>query len=99
MDLLRFAEVQRQTAVPLPRRPVPDEREPGVFSLLVWQGTGTTGGAPVAAGDPANDELPVTHDRAVRPLDMENTGDHDLLIIKIFSPDINSDSPAIERLT
>ncbi|MBE1606937.1 hypothetical protein [Actinopolymorpha pittospori] len=41
----------------------------------------------------------MTHDRAVRPLDMENTGDHDLLIIKIFSPDINSDSPAIERLT
>jgi hypothetical protein len=72
-----------------------------VFSLLVWQGEGMIGGVPVAAGaltgDFDNDELLVAHERAVSPLEVVNTGDRDLLIIKIFGPDLNPDAPTINR--
>lgn len=72
--------------------------ENGVYSLLVWQGAGTVGGVPVAAGDPAHDELLVTHDRAVTPVEVVNTGPVDLLVVKMFGPDLNPEAPEIGRL-
>ena len=45
---------------------------------------------------PTRDELLVTHDRAVRGVEVRNTGREDLLAIKFFGPDINT-VPMIER--
>jgi hypothetical protein len=61
----------------------------GVHSVLVWSGSGTYGGQPVEGGQPGLDELLVAHDRAVRGVDVRNTGQDDLVIIKFFGPDIN----------
>ena len=72
-------------------------RDRGVYNLLIWSGSGSYGGADVQGGDPARDELLVTHDRAVRGVEVRNTGREDLLVIKFFGPDINTDVPMIER--
>jgi hypothetical protein len=73
--------------------------ERGVYSLLVWSGSGTVAGQPVRGGDPARDELLVAHDTAVQPHTVENTGAVDLVILKFFGPDINPDAPATARAT
>jgi hypothetical protein len=44
-----------------------------------------------------SDELLIVHERATQPIDYVNIGDEDLIIIKFFGPDINSDAPLIER--
>ena len=72
-------------------------RDRGVHNLLIWSGSGSYGGAEVQGGDPTRDELLVTHDRAVRGVEVRNTGREDLLVIKFFGPDINTDVPMIER--
>jgi hypothetical protein len=69
----------------------------GVHNVLVWSGSGTYGGLPVKGGDPAMDELLVTHDRAVRGVEVRNDGREDLLAIKFFGPDVNPDVPMIPR--
>ncbi len=69
----------------------------GVYNLLVWRGTGTFAGLPVDSRDPTLDELLVSHDRAVRPIQVVNTGDEEMVIIKFFGPDINPDVPMISR--
>jgi hypothetical protein len=69
----------------------------GVHNILVWSGSGTYGGIPVKGGDPAHDELLVTHDRARRGVEVRNTGREDLLAIKFFGPNVNPDVPMIER--
>lgn len=68
----------------------------GVHSVLVWAGGGTYGGHDVRGGDPARDELVVTHDRAVAGVEIRNTGSDDLIAIKFFGPDVNADVPMIE---
>ena len=70
-------------------------RERGVYSLFVLEGAGRYGGFEVRAGVPGLDELLVTHDRAIRELAVQNTGDRDLVVIKFFGPDIHSDVPFI----
>jgi hypothetical protein len=69
----------------------------GVHNILVWSGRGTYGGLEVEGGDPNRDELLVTHDRAVRGVEVRNTGREDLFAIKFFGPDINPDVPMIKR--
>lgn len=69
----------------------------GVYNILVWSGSGTFGGIEVEGGNPHRDELLVTHDRAVRGVEVRNTGREDLLVIKFFGPDVNPDVPMIER--
>lgn len=69
----------------------------GVHNVLVWSGSGTYGGLPVEGGNPELDEVLVTHDRAVRGVEVRNTGREDLLAIKFFGPDVNPDVPMIER--
>jgi hypothetical protein len=69
----------------------------GVHNVFVWSGSGTYGALPVEGGNPELDELFITHDRAVRGVEVRNTGREDLLAIKFFGPDVNPDVPMIER--
>jgi hypothetical protein len=69
----------------------------GVYSVLIWSGSGSFGGVPVEGGRPGSDEVLVAHDRAVRGVEIRNTGSVDLLAIKFFGPDINPDVPMIAR--
>lgn len=69
----------------------------GVHSILVWRGSGTYGGFEVRGGEPGMDELLVTHDRAVRGVEVQNTGRDPMLVIKFFGPDVNPDVPMIKR--
>jgi hypothetical protein len=69
----------------------------GVHNVLVWSGRGTYGGLPVEGGNPELDEVLVTHDRAVRGVEVRNDGAEDLLAITFFGPDVNPDVPMIER--
>ena len=48
-------------------------------------------------GVPEMDELLVAHDRAVRGVEVRNTGREELLAIKFFGPDVNPDVPTIAR--
>jgi hypothetical protein len=74
-------------------------QERGVYSMFVWQGTGTVDGHEVTGGQPGQDELLIIHDRAVRPHDIVNTGQHDLEIITFFGPDINPHVPTISQIS
>jgi len=67
----------------------------GVYNILVWRGKGRFDSQEVVGGDSLRDELLVTHGRATSPLTVENTGADDLVIIKFFGPDINTDIPMI----
>jgi hypothetical protein len=71
--------------------------ERGVHNVLIWTGEGVYGGVPVAGGNPELDEVLVTHDRAVRGVEIRNTSEVDLLAITFFGPDVNPDVPRIER--
>ncbi len=73
-------------------------RDNGVYTILVWEGTGRVGRAGIKGGDPENDELLITHDRAVQPLVIRNTGRKDLVLFKFFGPDVNKDIPYITRM-
>jgi hypothetical protein len=64
--------------------------ERGLYNILVWQGRGEFDGKSISSGgDFLEDELLVTHNRAIEPLQIRNTGTQDLVIFKIFGPDIN----------
>jgi len=67
----------------------------GIYNLLVWRGQGRFADQPIVAGDFERDELLISHERAVQPLVVENTGREDLIIFKFFGPDINPDAPQI----
>ena len=71
----------------------------GVYNILVWRGKGRYDGHEVEAGnfglDACLDELLVTHEKAVTPIPVENTGSQDLVLFKFFGPDINPDVPKI----
>lgn len=73
----------------------------GVYNILVWRGKGRYAGFEIehlgrTAGNAGYDELLITHDTAVRPTAVENTGTEDLIIFKFFGPDINLDVPYIQ---
>jgi hypothetical protein len=72
-------------------------REPGVYSVFVWTGTGRWAGLDVQGGDPARDELVVTHDAAVADHDVTNTGVGELVAYLFFGPDLHPDVPLIRR--
>jgi hypothetical protein len=71
-------------------------REPGVYSVLVWTGSGTWAGAEVTGGEPGRDELVVTHDAAVVEHEVRNTGAGELTAFLFFGPDLHT-APLIER--
>lgn len=70
-------------------------KDDGVYSVLVWRGSGTVGGVNVEGGNPAKDELLVIHNRAMEGVEIINTGNDDLEIIKFFGPDVNKNVPFI----
>jgi hypothetical protein len=70
-----------------------DLTEPGVYSLLVWSGSGRYCGHDVKGGDASMDELLVSHDVAVGPHTVENKGPEDLVVLKFFGPDIQPEAP------
>ncbi|MFB9471104.1 hypothetical protein ACFFR3_16395 [Nonomuraea salmonea] len=70
-------------------------REPGVYSVFAWTGTGTYAGHEVRGGEPGLDELVVTHDAAVREHEVVNTGAEDLMVFLFFGPDLHTDVPSI----
>jgi hypothetical protein len=67
----------------------------GVYNILVWRGKGFFGDLEVEGLNFDRDELLISHDAAVRPIVVENTGAEDLIIFKFFGPDINLDVPFI----
>jgi hypothetical protein len=67
----------------------------GVYNVLVWRGKGRYGGYEVEGLNFGHDELLISHDAAVKPIMVENTGTEDLIIFKFFGPDINLDVPYI----
>lgn len=69
--------------------------ENGVYSVIVWEGEGTVGDVALRGGSPGDDELLVTHARAVDGVDIVNTGTQALLLLKVFGPDLNPASPRI----
>jgi len=66
-------------------------RDKGVYNLLVWQGSGTIEGLPIAGGDVGRDEVLVVHERAVAGVTIENQSEKDMVIFKFFGPDINNE--------
>jgi hypothetical protein len=70
----------------------------GAFNLLVLQGTGLIGKLRVVGGDPTMDELLVSHSAAVAGVDIVNDDPRrDMVVIKFFGPDVNSDVPMIAQ--
>lgn len=69
----------------------------GVYNLLVWKGCGSYDGQKIEAGNFECDELLITHEKAVKPIIIKNTGKKILQIIKFFGPDINTDIPMIKQ--
>jgi hypothetical protein len=69
----------------------------GVYNILVWKGKGTYDGHEIEAGNFGIDELLITHDKALKPLTVKNTGSEELIIIKFFGPEINKNIPFIKK--
>lgn len=67
----------------------------GVYNILVWRGTGLFGEIEIEGGNPEKDELLITHERAVEGVEITNTGNDDLEIIKFFGPNVNKNVPFI----
>jgi hypothetical protein len=62
------------------------------------QGTGLIGKLRVVGGDPTMDELLVSHSAAVAGVDIVNDDPRrDMVVIKFFGPDVNSDVPMIAQ--
>lgn len=64
-------------------------KDNGVYNILVWRGKGTFDGLEIEGENFEQDELIVCHDKAVKEIEVTNTGDKDLIIYKFFGPDIN----------
>jgi len=77
-----------------------DCRERGAFTVLVWRGEGTFSDRRIRAGADrthTNDELFVCYDAATRPHRISNTGSGDLILFKLFGPEVNPDTPVLSR--
>lgn len=72
-------------------------RENGVYTVLVWSGSGRFAGHDVQGGVPGLDELLVTHAAGVDAHDIVNRGSEPLVVLKFFGPDINPDVPMLPR--
>lgn len=71
-------------------------REPGVYSVFAWTGTGSYAGLEINGGVPGRDELVVTHEAATREHEVVNTGSEDLMVFLFFGPDLHAEAPSIE---
>jgi hypothetical protein len=64
-------------------------RENGPYALLAWRGHGEVNRVPFAAGQHTRDELFVGARTATEPHALRNTGDEELVLYKVFGPDVN----------
>ena len=64
-------------------------REKGAHAILAWKGRGRVKETKIQAGDALTDELFVTAEAAAEPHMVINTGKEDLVLYKIFGPDVN----------
>ena len=62
--------------------------EEGAYAVFVWKGEGKVGDAKVIAGNPKMDELFVSAEAAVQTHKTVNTGREELVLYKIFGPDV-----------
>ena len=72
-------------------------KDNGVYNIFVWKGKGIFDGHNIAAGIFGMDELLVTHEKAVKPVTIKNTGESELMLFKFFGPDINKNAPVIKK--
>jgi len=76
-------------------------KERGVFNLFLWKGSADVGGCSLKAGDfgldYCNDELLVTHDKALEGFRVKNTGKEDVILFSFFGPEINTNVPMIRK--
>jgi hypothetical protein len=70
-------------------------REPGVYSVFAWSGSGTYAGLDISGGVPGRDELVVSHAAATHDHDVVNTGSEDLVVFTFFGPDLHAEAPTI----
>lgn len=78
-----------------------DCRENGVFNIFLWKGSASIDGIKLKAGDfglhYCNDELLISHEKAVSGFTIENTGTSEITLFKCFGPEINLDIPMLEK--
>jgi len=63
--------------------------EEGAYLAFVWRGEGKIGEVKVRGGEPGMDEVFVSAEAAVEPHKIANTGREELVLYKIFGPDVN----------
>ncbi|RLI35032.1 hypothetical protein DRO55_05720 [Candidatus Bathyarchaeota archaeon] len=63
--------------------------ENGAYAVFVWRGEGEVGGVRVRGGEPGMDELLISAETATEPHKITNTGREELVLYKIFGPDVN----------
>lgn len=69
----------------------------GVYNILAWRGKGSFGGVEIEGENLSKDELLICHNRAVKELKIENTGDTNLILYKFFGPGINTNVPMLPK--
>ena len=69
--------------------------EPGVHTVLAWQGQGTVAGAPVRGRTPGEDELLLVDAAARSAHEIVNTGAEHLVLLTFFGPDLHPDAPML----
>ncbi|MDL2252463.1 hypothetical protein LJC49_00115 [Ruminococcaceae bacterium OttesenSCG-928-I18] len=73
-------------------------KEPGVHNLFIWHGEVDIDGVRMKAGavdlEHCDDELLVTHERALQGYTVKNTGDEEVALYKFFGPDIHMQTPS-----
>jgi len=62
--------------------------EKGAYTVFVWKGQGKIGVVKVQGGDPNMDELFVSAETATQPHKIVNTGKEELILYKMFGPDV-----------
>jgi len=66
-----------------------ESRESGAYAILIWRGEGRVGNLRVKAEDSKLNELFVSYEAAVESHKIANTSGQELLLYKIFRPDVN----------
>jgi len=75
--------------VRLPPGQTLESAEQGAYALFAWRGQGKVGGTEVRAGNHELDELFVSAEAATQAHKITNTGNRELVLYKIFGPDVN----------
>ena len=78
-----------------------DCKENGVFNIYVHKGIASVDGNILTAGDfgldYCNDELLISHSRAIEGFIIKNIGKDELILFKFFGPDINFNIPMLPK--